>query len=67
MKAKKFPKMPKESASIAVWDKFDKKCREIIAYNNKLKSDEAKKKQMKQAEQKKKKEIIARVKKMIHK
>lgn len=67
MKAKKFPKMPKESASLSVWDKFDKKCREVIAYNNNLKAEEAKKKQKKEAEKKKKKEIIARVKKMIGK
>ena len=67
MKARKFPKMPKESASLSVWDNFDKKCREVIAYNNKLKAEEAKKKQKKEAEKKKKKAIISRVKKLMSK
>ena len=67
MKAKKFPKMPKESASIAVWEKFDKKCREIIAYNRKLQAEKKKASAKKTAEQKRKKTIVSRVKKMIGK
>ena len=42
-KTKKYPKMPKKGASLAVWENYNRKVKEIDSYNAKVKADERKK------------------------
>lgn len=43
-KKKSFPKSPKASASLEVWQKYDKKVAEVKKHNAQLESDKRKKK-----------------------
>lgn len=43
-KAKKFPKSPKQSASLEVWQNHDRKVAEVKKHNAQLESDKKKKK-----------------------
>jgi hypothetical protein len=42
-KKKKFPKQPKASASEEVWKRWEARCKEVAAYNKKLKEAPKKK------------------------
>jgi hypothetical protein len=42
-KAKKLPKAPRINASLAVWQNYEKRVKEVNTYNNNLKKEAAKK------------------------
>ena len=42
-KKKKYPKKPKASASLATWEKFQAKIKDVNSINNQLEKDKAKK------------------------
>lgn len=42
-KLRKLPKAPKNSASLAVWQNYEKRVKEVNSYNNNLKKEAAKK------------------------
>ncbi len=46
MKLKKFPKSPKESASIDVWRKYEAKVREVKKHNDAVKKKAFEKKRL---------------------
>ncbi len=52
-KKKKYPKLPKSSASLQVWENYRDKCKDVDKYNSNL-----------ETEKKKKQSIIEAVKKM---
>lgn len=33
---KKFPKQPKAGSSLAVWERWEKRCKDVAEYNKKL-------------------------------
>lgn len=45
-KKKSYPKAPKQSSSLEVWQKYDKKVSEVKKYNAQLLSDSRKKKNL---------------------
>lgn len=43
LKKKKFPKKPKTSANLAMWERYQAKVKEVNSYNSQLLKDKAKK------------------------
>lgn len=46
-KLKKYPKQPKASSSIAVWERWERRCAEVAKYNAELKKAPEKKRALK--------------------
>jgi hypothetical protein len=42
-KKKKYPKSPKKTSSLEVWDKYKVRCKEVDEFNKKIITDKAKK------------------------
>lgn len=42
-KKRKYPKQPKRNASIATWERYEQKCKEVKKYNDELAKAPAKK------------------------
>jgi hypothetical protein len=43
LKKKKYPKKPKASANLSVWERYQNKVKDVNAYNNQLIKDKTKK------------------------
>lgn len=48
-KKKKFPKSPKQGASLKVWENYKKRCEEVNKYNAALETEKKKKESVKAA------------------
>ena len=57
-KEKKFPKKPKQSASLTVWQRWEDRCRDIQKENNSAFSEYERSKKQAESEKKKKASII---------
>lgn len=53
-KLKKFPKQPKMGSSVAVWERYKKKCDEVAKYNASISAELKKKEGIKSMVQKQK-------------
>ena len=51
-KKKKYPKQPKAGSSVAVWENWERKCKEVKKYNDELKKAPDKKRAIKARVQK---------------
>jgi hypothetical protein len=41
-KKKKFPKAPKRSASLAVWQRYEQRCKDVAKYNKEIEAKPSK-------------------------
>lgn len=44
VKKRQYPKTPKQSASLATWERYKERCKEVNKHNDKLVADAKKKK-----------------------
>lgn len=47
LRKKKLPKTPKMNSSKAVWDRFEKKKKEVLSYNSKIDAEKARRQRIK--------------------
>jgi hypothetical protein len=50
-KKKKFPKQPKQGASLKVWENYKKRCEDVNRYNAQIEAEKKKKEQVKKTVQ----------------